>query len=400
MDPRLTRQRCPEGTVIFREGERGDRAFLIEQGRVEVSTEEHGRRVVLGALGPGSLLGEMAVLDDAPRTATATAAEESLLAVITREQITERLKHADPVLRMLMQIIMHRYRTGLGRIKGELMTGEYRLVQPGSDTQSLAIDKFRLENDLRAAIENGQLDVFYQPLLDVAHRAWAGFEALTRWNHPERGPIRPDQFIALAEETDLIVPIGLFVLERACAQLKQLQAVRDARRPGLPPLIVGVNVSARQIEEPGFIDRIAGVVARADLPPQCLKLEITESLVVDYQSVAGWVRAAKAHGFTVALDDFGAGYSSFGHLLELEFDTLKIDQTFIRAMSGSHKGLELVRGIVALGHGLELNIVAEGVETDAQLQILDALGVKYGQGYFIGKPMNLEDALARLTAGA
>lgn len=385
---------------MFTEGEVGDRAYVVESGQVEVTTGQGERRVVLGRIGPGSILGEMAIIDEAPRTATATAVTACVLEVVTREQITERLKHADPILRLLMSIIMKRYRIGLGRVQGGEVEDEPNAPVDASATQKLVIDKLRLENDLREDLVNGKLEVHFQPLLDIPTRAWAGFEALTRWNHPERGPIRPDQFIALAEETDLIVPIGLFVLERACDEVKKLQAVRDAARPGLPPLIVAVNVAARQIEEAGFIDRLAAIVARAGVDPHSIKIEITESLLGDYDRVAAWMGEARARGFKVAMDDFGVGHSSFSHLLKLDFDALKIDQSFVRAMPTSHKALEVVRGIVALAHGLGMEIVAEGIETEGQLMQLDALGVEYGQGYLIGKPMNMAAVTARLKEGA
>lgn len=392
-------QRYSQGEVVFSEGESGDRAFVIEEGEIEVSTVEHGRRVVLGRLGPGALLGEMAIIDHAPRTATATAVIPSVLSIITREQITDRLNQADPLVRLLMSLVTRRYRTGLNQVKG----GEGAEVQPllldAGDDHELAIDKLRLENELREALAGGGLEIHYQPLLHIPSRAWSGFEALTRWTHPRRGVVHPDRFIALAEETDLIVPVGLFVLETACRQLKRLQQARDQARPGLPPLFVGVNVAIRQISEPGFIDQVAEAARRADVSPEYVKLEITENLLTDYEGVADWIRQARSRGFRVALDDFGVGHSSFAHLLKLEFDIMKIDQSFVRAMGQSHKALEIVRGIVALGHGLGMEIVAEGVETESELLQLDALDVRYAQGFLIGKAMDAERVLVQLRQG-
>ncbi|GMQ97291.1 MAG: hypothetical protein BMS9Abin15_0998 [Gammaproteobacteria bacterium] len=389
----------PAGSVIFQEGDPGDHAYIIEKGKVEISTLDHEERIVLSQMGPGNLLGEMAMIDDAPRTATVVATEDTVLTVVGRDQLKARLESAEPILRMLVNVILARYRSGLSRVKGTPL--EDQLTAPlaivvGEDH---ALNKIRLENELKNALEQGELEVHYQPLLSIKNHTWAGFEALTRWHHPERGNIPPDQFIGLAEETNLIVPIGLFVLETAVNKLKEFNEVRAQIRPDLKPLIMGVNVSGKQLADVTFLDQVAKVVAKSGIEPECLKLEITESLVVDYNSVADWIARAKGLGFTIALDDFGTGYSSFGHLLELDFDTLKIDRAFIRGMRDNHKALELVRGIVALSHGLGLDVVAEGIESDTQLTQLDALNVKYGQGYFISKPVDAEHIMDHLKKG-
>lgn len=402
MASNLYTQTFPTGKEIFTEGESGDIAYIIERGKVEISTEEHGNRIVLGTLTKGHLLGEMAMIDDAPRTATAITLEETVLTIVSRDQLHERLNSAEPILRMLVNVIMTRYRTGLSKVKGTPLAMQFNSPLPEDIMQgdSLALDKIRLENELRHALDKGELEVFYQPLLDLSNGKWAGFEALTRWKHPEKGPIPPLEFITLAEETTLIIPIGLFVLQRACEDMIELQKKRDEALPGSKPLFVGVNVSSRQIGEMGFIEEIADVVKKTGMNPASLKLEITESMTVDYREVVKWVKRCKELGFKIAIDDFGTGYSSLEHLLELDVDTLKIDQAFVKNMNDNEKAKKLIKGIVSLAKGLDYAIIAEGIETEEQLDSLRDLGCEYGQGYVIGKPQTKGEVMKQIAAGS
>src|SRR5688500_3774526 len=206
------RVRVPSGGVLFREGESPDTAFLIEAGEMEVRVRQLDIDVVLSRLGPGDLVGEMAVIDDSVRTATATAVSECVLYRIDRQQIAERLDAADPIIRALLEGQLKRYRGALSALQGK---------QPGPDestpSESEGIDKIRLESQLREALATGELALSFQPILDVGSGAIAGYEALVRWRHPERGVVSPAEFVALAEETSLIVPVGEHVIDLACA---------------------------------------------------------------------------------------------------------------------------------------------------------------------------------------
>ncbi len=397
----LYSQTFPAGSTIFTEGEEGDVAYIIESGAIEISTTEHGIPVVLGTLEKGQLLGEMAMIDRAPRTATAVALIETTLSVVNRDQLHERLESAEPIIKLLVDLIMSRYRSGLSKVKGTPLADQLNapLAEENMKTSNHAVEKIRMENDLRSAVENNELAVYFQPLLDIKQNSWGGFEALIRWIHPERGFVSPLDFITLAEETDLIHSIGLFVLRTACENLVELQAIRDKVLPGQKPLFVGVNVSSKQMGNIEFIDQIADVVKETGLKPSSLKLEITESMAADYKTVIEWVRHCKELGFTVAIDDFGTGYSSLEHLLELDVDTLKIDQAFVRELGTHEKSERLVRGVVNLSKSLGYSIVAEGIEDKQQLDILSKLECEYGQGYFIGKPQTLDDIRQHIEAG-
>ena len=378
------------GSVLFEQGDAPTSAFLLEQGQIEVTTRHGDDNRRLGVLVAGDLLGEMAVIDDSPRTATATALTDCVLTPIDRAQFAERLDDADPVVRALLLSQLTRYRSALAQLSGQREpTQSPQQRDARALDAAVALDKIRLERELREALERGELEVRLQPILEIATNRIAGFEALTRWTHPQRGPVSPADFIKLAEETSLIVPIGDYVLGEVCSALRRIDAVGDAAP------FIALNVSGRQLDDPGLLDRFLAALAAGGIAPRRLKVEITESLVLDYERVAGVIARCHAAGMKVALDDFGTGYSNLGHLHKLEFDTLKMDQGFIRQM-GDARCYAIVRAIVGMAQSLACDIVAEGVETQAQLDLLRELGCRYAQGWLIGRPLPLADALALL----
>lgn len=388
-----------DGEIIFRAGDRADNAYVVEQGQVHIIAGE----TLLNTLTPGALLGEMGILDDTCRTATAIAKGETVLTAINRAQMTERLSHADPILRLLVEVLLARFRSTLSRVRDNLPIPEAQEADDALSTGSFdpsTMDKIRLEAELRNAVANGELQVWYQPILDLKTRRWAGFESLVRWETPQRGFISPEAFVSLAEETGLIRPIGTYVMSTACKRLSRFQALRNGQSPGHPPLFMGINVSARQLDDQEFIENIGQMVHGAGTVSNNIKLEITESLLIDYEMVSGWVDNCRNQGFSVTLDDFGTGYSGFQHLLEIEFDTVKIDQTFVRTMMENERSELMVRGIVGMAQGMGMKVVAEGVESDAQLELLAQMGVDYAQGFLVGKPATDEEISRRIDAGA
>jgi predicted signal transduction protein with EAL and GGDEF domain len=241
-----------------------------------------------------------------------------------------------------------------------------------------------LEGDLRDAIAQCQLEVHYQPFVDALSGARRGFEALVRWRHPTRGLIPPDQFIPLAEETGLIVPLGEFVLRRACA---------DAA--GWPSdLAVAVNLSPIQFKEAELFDMICAALADSGLPPQRLEIEITESVLLE-RGVENhaFMQRLKQLGIELALDDFGTGYSSLSYLTAFPFDKIKIDKSFIRNLTHQPRSSAIISAIVTLARGLDMSVTAEGVETREEFERLKALGVNFAQGYLFGRPQPIERIL-------
>jgi len=252
---------------------------------------------------------------------------------------------------------------------------------PVDDPEERAgIDKIRLEAQLRDALDTRTLEVRYQPLYDIPAGRVTSYEALVRWRLPDRGAVSPAEFIKLAEETSLIVPVGEYVLDRV---LEVLTGLRDAGVDPLPS--IAVNLSAKQLVEPGMARQIVARAQRAQLPAGALKLEVTESRMLDYGPVHAVMQHCRQHGIPFALDDFGTGYSNLTHLYKLDFEFIKLDQAFARHMFESPRAMVLVESIVAMAHGLGAEVITEGVETAQQLQRLRELGVRYAQGYLIGE---------------
>src|SRR5215211_1763468 len=252
-----------------------------------------------------------------------------------------------------------------------------------------AVTLLRLESDLRRALEKHELCVYYQPIVSVAGGELYGFEALVRWKHPERGTISPEEFIPLAEETGLILPLGLGVLREACSQLRTWQQ----RSPMNRDLIMSVNLSGKQLTQPGLMERIEEVLHEFQINPWHLKLEITETVVMENPELAA-VTLAKLRGLGVRLsiDDFGTGYSSLSYLNRFPLDTLKIDRSFVTSMNEADENFQIVQTIITLAGNLGMQVVAEGVETEEQLDLLRSLKCHYGQGFYFSKPLDVTEA--------
>ncbi len=249
------------------------------------------------------------------------------------------------------------------------------------DMEIEAMQRADMENDLREAIGQNQFELHYQA--QMSHGRLVGAEALVRWRHPQRGLIPPDEFIALAEETGLIIPLGLWVLESACQQLTHW-----ATHPTLSSLTLAVNVSAQQFRKPDFVDQVRDVLMRTGANPERLKLELTESLLVqEIDSVIVKMNALKAMGIRFALDDFGTGYSSLYYLKHLPLDQLKIDRSFIRDILDDQNDAAIAGAIIALAKNMGLNVIAEGVEIEPQLDFLSGLECRAYQGYYFSRPL-------------
>jgi diguanylate cyclase (GGDEF)-like protein len=263
--------------------------------------------------------------------------------------------------------------------------GLYRLFEPEMDAKMQA--RRTLELDLRKALITNEFELFYQPVVNLALNEVCAFEALLRWNHPTRGMISPAEFIPLAEETGTIVPLGEWVLRQACAE-----AV------GWPDdLKVAVNISPAQFKSRGLALAVTSALAASGLRPSRLELEITESVLLqDSESVMETLHALKDLGVQISMDDFGTGYSSLSYLRSFPFDKIKIDQSFVRDMSGDNDSVAIVRAVAGLGRNLGMSTTAEGVETDQQLEHLRDEGCSEVQGYLFSRPLPASELLPLL----
>src|SRR6266508_2029815 len=244
--------------------------------------------------------------------------------------------------------------------------------------------RLELHSALHRAVERGEFRVFYQPVVSLQSLLPVGVEAFVRWQHPERGLVGPREFIGLAEETGLIVPIGTHVLHEACRQAERWRATE----PGRPPLCIKVNLSARQFAHPNLVEVVAGILTETGVDPANVYLEITETaLMEDAESTSAALRELKSLGVSLTVDDFGTGYSSLLYLKRFPVDELKVDRTFVAGLLGNAEDEAIVAAIVSLAHTLGLKAVAEGVESTAQLTRLQELGCDIGQGYHFARPM-------------
>ena len=278
--------------------------------------------------------------------------------------------HAEELLRDA-DIAMYRAKA-LGRARHEVF-------QPGMHTTAVAL--LHLENDLRRAVERGELVLVYQPIVRLADGAILGFEALLRWNHPQRGTVLPSEFIGIAEETGLVVPIGLWVLEKACERIRAWQ--REFHRDDLT---ISVNLSARQLATPGFGEHLERLLRENELPRRTICLEMTETMLVENQAWTNALRALRDLGVQLHIDDFGIGYSSLSYLHRMPIDVLKIDRSFTSHMELADENFEIVRTIITLAENLQIRVIAEGVENDTQRNQLLALGCHSAQGFFFSLP--------------
>jgi len=253
----------------------------------------------------------------------------------------------------------------------------------------------QLEHDLRRAVDRREFRVHYQPIVRVEDGRIAGFEALVRWQHPERGMVGPSEFIHLAEETGLVVPLGRAVLEEACRQAAAWHLTSGG------DLTVSVNLSVKQFSQPDLVEQVDGALRQSGLPSRLLKLEITESMVMENTDGAiVLLRRLKALGVHIAIDDFGTGYSSLSYLLRLPADTLKIDRSFVSGSGDAGRNVSIVRTVVSLAGSLGLDVVAEGVETEEQRALLADLGCPLAQGYLFSPAVDSEAAQALVTGKA
>jgi diguanylate cyclase (GGDEF)-like protein len=295
----------------------------------------------------------------------------------------ERYAQATSLLRDAMTA-MHTART--------LSGGQVSIFQPAM--REKVLERLRLKTELRHALGREELCVYYQPIVNLHDSQIVGFEALARWNHPQRGLLLPATFVALAEETGLIVPLSLWVLRAACQQLRQWHDTF----PHMRHLTMSVNLSVRALAFPGLAESVAQIVRETGIDVACLKLELTESALIDHsEQTTAALERLRALGIQLCIDDFGTGYSALHYLGRMPVQTIKIDRSFLDGTDDQAEQQPVLQGIVVMGHALGLQLVAEGIETNAQREALRALNCDYGQGYLFSRPLDRTQAEALLA---
>lgn len=394
-------KRFRTGQVIMAQGEEGDCAYFIQDGRVAIHvTTANGERLDMGTRGEGSLIGEMAIVDNQPRSATIVAMEDCTLLRISKEDFARGVQAANPIVTLISQVILARYRDVLSRSEALGEYGPVGLLEEQEREyamQSRIADAIRMANEFKQAIAAGQLRLEYQPMLDLKSGTVVGMEALMRWQHPERGRISPAEFIPMAEDSGLIVEATRWAMREACSAMARV----DAALPEIgPQLFVSINISAPDFEDEHFFERFHEILQEMQTDPTRIHLEIIERVLIRQLSdVRLILDRFREIGTSIAIDDFGTGYSSLSYLHRYPIDILKVDQSFIRDMTDDETSMRLVRSILTLGENMGMKIIAEGVETAAQAEILRDLDCDLAQGFHFARPMGEAALIEYLQIG-
>jgi EAL domain-containing protein (putative c-di-GMP-specific phosphodiesterase class I) len=398
----------PKGTVLFRKGELRQCAYLIDRGSVSITgNDEGGEDKFLCHIGEGEIFGEMALVDDTPRTATAITDTECEIFIIPRDALQNRLQGLDPIVTLLISLLIERYRLTRIHLPESLrqdkdsdqfmnklkryhhITENSLKIHDISTQKDNALRELKIEQELRKGLERREFIPFLQPIIDLKTRRVKGFEALIRWQHPEKGLVFPDQFIPAAEHTNVVQQLDRLMLEKACETLPLLDEI------GGHDMFISVNMSGINFNTQDIVQSMSNVVKRYNANPRRLKLEITESALIDDPAHAAEVlQGLKEAGFMIALDDFGTGYSSLGYLHRFTIDVIKIDRSFVSRLHDNEKSMEIVSAIIGLAKTFHLGTIAEGIEQEPDIETLCNLGCTLGQGYFFSKPLPVKDAVA------
>lgn len=377
------------GESVFNAGDAGDCAYVVEEGSVEIYVVlEDGSERHLSTMGKGEMFGEIALIDEKPRTANVRALERTVLVPIQRALVNDLLSKSDPILRHLLMVILERFRN---QIAPTATAYPYPQAKQHNALRGQANQKLSLAHGLTRALAREEFHLYYQPICDLKNNLITGFEALIRWQHPKRGLVEPMEFLALAEQTGLIREIGLWTLERACRDWHALRRLTKNEHP-----FVSVNLSACQLTTSSLVEDIKAVIEHYSMPPQELKLELTETVMVERPDEALVIlNQLIGLGSSLAVDDYGTGHSGLDYLQRYPIGTMKVDRSFAAYVVKSPQSREIVRSSIALAHSLGMNVVAEGIEDEDVCAELAKLHCDFGQGWLFGKAMSLDDLVKR-----
>lgn len=397
----------PKGTILFRKGESRQCAYLIDKGEVNIYGHDDGEdEELLCSLGEGEIFGEMALVEDAPRTATAITATETEIFIIPRDSLNERVRGLDPIVSLLMSLLIERYRVTrihlpesvkMDKAGGfsekisryEKLPKDVLRIRSAAEAMGVARKELSMEQDIRRGLEQREFSPVLQPILKLPECRIVGFEALIRWDHPERGLVMPDDFIPVAERTNVVQHLDRLMLEKACEVLPELEKTAG---PG-NDLFISVNLSGINFGSIDVVRTVRDTLERTNTAPHKIKMEITESALISEPDQAESVlQGLRDLGVTVALDDFGTGYSSLGYLHRFPIDTIKIDRSFVARLHDGEKSIDIVAAIAGLAKTFKMSIVAEGIEQEEDVKVLNDLHCDFGQGYYFSKPLPLDAA--------
>lgn len=375
-----------KGDYAFKQDQPGDQAYLIESGQIEIFyTHENGETTHLAVLNEGEIFGEMALLDAEMRSASARAFSDCQLMVISKDQLLDKIDAADPTVRLVMKMLLSRLRK----------KNRSNTISNNKDTQpqknnSEAIDKLKSEQQINEAYKKNEFVIYHQPIIDFSNNKIIGSEALIRWESPQKGLIAPGLFIDILENSSMIIPVGYWIIEECFRHSKLIQKNKlDGK------FSISINISGRQFSNSQFVETLKKLVTQHSIDPSSYKLEVTERVLIEGGVAINILQQCRDIGFEISLDDFGTGFSSLQYLPQLPLGYLKIDRSFVMQILKNEKTKAVVNSIVLLAKNLNLKVIAEGIETKEEEQLLKKMGADYGQGYLYSKPIPL-DSLLRL----
>ncbi|AHZ84468.1 EAL domain-containing protein [Bdellovibrio bacteriovorus] len=379
--------------IIFSEGDAGDCAYIIEKGRVLIYLTKDKEEIPLTILGEGEIFGEMALIDNQNRSASVRALEDVRLAIVTKQQVLERVSTADKVVQLLMRVLLKRLRRkNIGGPGGSRISEvEFDNSGAGDDGTQSALDQIKLENQIFQAFQNKEFELFYQPIVNLKNKTITGCEALLRWNSPQHGLVSPNLFIDIIENSSMVIPIGHWIINQA---LKDLRTIQDQLRLNkkermADDFMMSINISGRQFTHSDFVNNLEDLREKHDLHTQNIKLEMTERIMMDGAIAIDALNQCRSLGYAISIDDFGTGFSGLQYLTQMPISFLKIDRSFVMKILSDPKSKAVVSSIIHLAHAMDIEVIAEGIEHHEEALVLETLGARFGQGYLFSKPVDL-----------
>jgi len=372
-------------TVLFRQGDAGDCAYVIESGKVLIYIEKGSVEVPIAHIKKGEIFGEMSLIDNSPRSASVRATEDTVLNKITRDQLVDRYQSSDQLVQLLLRVMMSRLRRNNNTLMNTNNSQDESALEEA--TSNDAFGNIRLENRLLEALNNQEFEMFYQPIVDMEQNKIIGCEALIRWKDPIAGYISPDKFIDFLENSSLMIPVGQWIFETC---FKDFNKFKDQFGSDF---VMSINVSGRQFVHQDFLIDLEKLTWKHKVLPKNIKLEVTERVMMDGFNAMDILNRCTEKGFQISIDDFGTGFSSLQYLSQMPVNYLKIDRSFVSKINSDPKVLAVVKSMIYMAKELGMSIIAEGVETATERDVLLSLDANLAQGWLYCKAVPIQDFL-------
>lgn len=378
--------------ILFSQGEPGDCAFIIEKGRILIYFVKDQEEIPLSILGEGEIFGEMSLIDNQNRSASAKALDECILHFVTRDQLMERIDGADTIVRLLMRVLLKRMRQNTSLLTGNKSSTQQSSKTPAQDDNKQALDQIKLENEIYDAYNNNEFHIYYQGIYKTETQKILGCEALLRWVSPTKGNIATNTFIDIIESSSMILPVGYWILEECFRDLKSIQTelILNQQNDLAEDFSMSVNISGKQFNDPGFIDQLEKIREKHNVNSKHIKLEMTERIMMDGTVALETLKKCRALGYGISIDDFGTGFSSLQYLTKMPITHLKVDRSFVMKIKTDSKARAIVKSIIFLAKSLNFETIAEGIETPEEHQEMRDLKADYVQGFLFSKAIPLK----------